>query len=119
MKIAFNALLVMSFLLETLAAVSLITGPEGLSAAGQGEMWSMHYGFAALAVASFSLWVWPKRNVAEVITPALGFLLTFHAGLVVSLAAAGDQQGGLISHSILAVLALTLFLLRRRLIEPA
>ena len=117
MSIAFSALLVLSFLMETLAAVALITGPEGLSAAGMGEMWSLHYGFAALAVASFSLWTWPQRRNPAVITPALGFLLTFHTGLVISLAAAGDQQGGMIGHSVLALLALGLFVFRGRLVN--
>ena len=55
MKILFTVVLVLNFLTETLAAVSLIGGPEGIAAAGKGGMWSMHYGFAALAIASASL----------------------------------------------------------------
>ena len=46
MKILFNVVLILSFLFEALASVSLITGPEGISAAGSGNQWSMHYGFA-------------------------------------------------------------------------
>ena len=49
MKILFNIVLVLNFLTEAMAAVSLIGGPEGISAAGQGGMWSMHYGFAAVS----------------------------------------------------------------------
>ena len=62
MPIAFNTLLILSFLMELMAAIALITGPGGFSAAGQGELWSLHYGFAALAIASFSVWVWPQRH---------------------------------------------------------
>jgi hypothetical protein len=112
MQIAYVVFLVLNLLLEVFAAVSLITGPDGLSAAGRGEMWSMHYGFAALAIASGSLWAWPQRRNAGAVTLALGVLLTFHTGLVVSLAVAGDQQGGLIAHCVLALFALVLFVLR-------
>ncbi len=55
MKIALIVALVFNFLLETLAAVSLIAGPGGLGDAGQGGQWSMHYGFAALAIASSTI----------------------------------------------------------------
>ena len=68
-------------------------------------------------LASFSLWVWPQRRDPAMVTPAIGFLLTFHAGLVISLAAAGDQQAGLVSHSVLALLALVLLVFRKRLVE--
>ena len=109
MKYLFVTLLVLNFLTETLAAVSLIAGPEGLAAAGTGGQWSMHYGFAALAIASASLWVWPYRTSRPAVTAILGLLLVFHTGLFVSLTAAGDQAVGMVLHAVLAVLALIAF----------
>ena len=108
MRVLFLVLLILHLLMETMAAVALIGGPQGISAAGQGAQWSMHYGFAALAMASVSLWVWPRRNDLAAVTVALGLLLTFHAGLTLSLAVAGDQAGGMISHAVLAVISLVL-----------
>ena len=112
MEKQFNTVLIASFLVELLAAVSLILGPEGIQAAGSGEQWMMHYGFAALAMASISLWAWPGRKQLQVVTTVLGILLTFHTGLTLSLALAGDQPAGLIMHSVLAVLCLVLFVRR-------
>ena len=112
MKYLFMTFLVLNFLAETLAAVTLIGGPEGLAAAGQGGQWSMHYGFAALAIASASLWLWPNRNNRAAVTPVLGILVIFHLGLTVSLAAAGDQAGGMVLHAFLSVLALVTFVTR-------
>ena len=65
MKILFNIVLVLSFLFEALASVSLIGGPEGISAPGLGNQWSMHYGFAALAIASMSLYSGSKISDHE------------------------------------------------------
>lgn len=115
MKIAFVVVLVFNLLLETLASVSLIAGPGGISAAGSGEMWSMHYGFAALAIASISLWVWPHRGSLAAVTTTLGLLSTFHTGLVISLALAGDQMPGMIAHIILATSCLFLFTQRAKI----
>ena len=64
MKILLMVTLVLHLLMELMAAVALIGGPEGVGNAGAGNMWSMHYGFAALAIASISVWVWPKRTDA-------------------------------------------------------
>ncbi len=114
-KSLFIALLVLNFLTEALAAVSLIGGPAGIAAAGAGEMWSMHYGFAALAIGSASLWVWPARNNLAAVTATLGVLATFHTGLFVSLNVAGDQQAGVVIHAVLAVLCIALFSQRRKL----
>jgi hypothetical protein len=108
MKILFNVVLILSFLFEALASTSLIGGPEGVSAAGLGNQWSMHYGFAAIAIASMSLWAWPYRTNLPVVTFALGVLFTFHTGLSISLTLAGDQQVPSILHGVLAVLFLIL-----------
>ena len=69
----------------------------------------MHYGFAALSIASLSVWAWPKRNNPDTVTVVLGLLLTFHAAIAVSLAIARDQLFGLVSHSTLTVACIALF----------
>jgi|DEB0MinimDraft_6_1074348.scaffolds.fasta_scaffold126300_2 hypothetical protein len=114
MKKLFAALLVLNLLFELLAASSLIAGPEGIRATGLGNQWSMHYGFAALAIASVSVWAWPGRQLMVVATPVLGILLTFHTGLFISLMVAGDQVAGSVIHAVLALLAWALFLTRKK-----
>jgi len=114
MRILFIVVLVVNLLTELLAATTLIGGPDGIAAAGKGAMWSMHYGFAALAIASASLWVWPYRNNLKAVTAVLGVLTTFHTGLFVSLTLAGDQQAGQIIHAVMAVLCFALFTQRTR-----
>ena len=115
MKVLLIVMLTLNLVTELLAATSLIGGPDGLAAAGKGGMWSMHYGFAALAIASASLWVWPYRTHLPTLTAVVGILTTFHIGLVVSLAAAGDQNAGMIIHAVHATLCVVLFLKRRTL----
>lgn len=114
MKILFTVVLVLNFLTEMLAASTLIGGPEGITAAGKGGMWSMHYGFAALAIASASLWVWPHRTNLQVVTAVLGVLLTFHTGLLISLTLAADQPAGVVIHAVMSVLCIGLFMQRRK-----
>ncbi len=114
MKTLFTIVLVLNFLTETLAAAMLIGGPEGIAAAGKGGMWSMHYGFAALAIASASLWIWPHRSNLRVVTTVLGVLLTFHTGLLISLTLAGDQPAGVLIHAVMSALCLVLFTQRRK-----
>ncbi|MEQ8484428.1 MAG: hypothetical protein RIB46_08685 [Pseudomonadales bacterium] len=115
MNVLFIILLVLNLLVEALAAATLIGGPGGLAAAGSGNQWSMHYGFAALAIASASLWVWPRRHDPAAVTPVLGLLMVFHSGLFVSLAVAGDQMGGMVIHAVLAAMAIGLFVSRAKL----
>jgi hypothetical protein len=117
MRILFIVVLVVNLLTEALAAATLIGGPDGIAAAGKGGMWSMHYGFAALAIASASLWVWPYRNNLKAVTAVLGVLCTFHTGLFVSLTLAGDQQVGMIIHGVMAVLCIVLFTQRAKWCE--
>ena len=119
MKALLIVVLILNALTETLAAAMLIGGPNGVQAAGAGEMWSMHYGFAAVAIASIGLWVWPYRRQLAPVSVALGILLTFHSGLFVSLALAGDQAAGVVVHALLAVLCLLLFLRRATLCDDA
>lgn len=114
MRILFVVVLFVNLLTEALAATTLIGGPEGISAMGKGGMWSMHYGFAALAIASASLWVWPYRTNLQVVTAVLGLLATFHTGLFISLTLAGDQQAGMIIHAAMAVACIGLFTQRAR-----
>jgi len=117
MNILLNLLLILNALTEGLAAAGLIGGPDGISAAGAGQMWSMHYGFAALAIASISIWVWPHRHQLQPITIALGTLLVFHTGLCASLALAGDQAAGMAAHGLLAIMCVILFVQRRAFAE--
>jgi hypothetical protein len=115
MKILLNVMLVLNGLTELLASATLILGANGLSAAGTGAMWSMHYGFAALAIASVSVWAWSHRSNLAVMTTVIGTLLVFHAGLCLSLALAGDQAVGMAIHGITAVMCVVLFARRGRL----
>jgi len=101
-------LLTLNLLVETLAGTALIAGPDGIAAAGRGNLWSMHYGFAALAVASISVWGYVYRALPQVQRAVLGVLLVFHAGIAVSLTLAGDQAVGQIIHIVLATLTLLL-----------
>ncbi|NKB99372.1 MAG: hypothetical protein GKR90_12880 [Pseudomonadales bacterium] len=112
MKILLNVMLVLNGLTELLASLTLILGPAGVSAAGSGAMWSMHYGFAALAIASISVWSWPHRSNLSVMTTVIGILLVFHSGLCVSLALAGDQAAGMVIHGVTAVMCVVLFVRR-------
>lgn len=114
MRTFFTIVLILNFLTEAMAATLLIAGPEGVSAAGKGDMWSMHYGFAALAIASTTVWIWPYRTNMQAVTAVLGVLLTFHSGLFISLATAGDQMPGMVLHAILAVLCIFLFTQRAK-----
>ena len=118
MKQLFTTFLVLNFLAETMAAVSLIAGPDGISAAGSGGQWAMHYGFAVVAIASASLWVWSYRAQLIPVTAVLGTLMVFHIAVAISLTLAGDQQFGMILHTVLSVMALVCFTQRRRWCEP-
>ena len=119
MKLLFVVVLALNLLVEGFAAFSLIAGPGGLSAAGTGEQWSMHYGFAVIAIASASLWIWPWRTDLRAVTAVLGILLVFHAALFISLATAGDQQVGMVIHAVLAALCLVAFTRRSSWCGPA
>lgn len=114
MKTLFSIVLIASLLFETLAAVTLLSGPEGIAAAGKGGMWSMHYGFAAIAIASASLWVWPYRSNMKAVTAILGVLMIFHTSLFISLLLTGDQQAGMVIHACLSVLCIGLFTQRAK-----
>ncbi|MFK7914008.1 MAG: hypothetical protein AB8B93_08845 [Pseudomonadales bacterium] len=116
MKIAFTVFLVLNFLVEALAAATLISGPMGLGAteAVPGGMWAMHYGFAVIAIASALIWLWPYRDNRAAVTAVLGMLMTFHCVLLASLLMEGVQQAGIVIHSVMAVLAIVLFALRSR-----
>jgi len=126
MKMFFTVFLVLNFLVETLAAVSLISADTGLAAAldgvpplvdgniGATGLWSMHYGFAVIAIASAIFWVWPHRSSRSVVTAVLGILTTFHTALLCSLVLEGTQMPGIVLHSVLAPMAIVLFALRGR-----
>ena len=119
MKLFFTIFLILNFLAETLAAVSLISADTGLPAALSGDtgatgLWSMHYGFAVIAIASAIAWVWPHRSSRRVVTAVLGILMTFHVALLCSLVLEGTQSAGIVLHSVLALMAIILFAARGR-----
>ena len=114
MKIFFTVVLALNLLVEGMAAFTLIGGPQGISAAGTGGQWSMHYGFAAIAIASAGLWLWPYRNNKAAVTAVLGMLMIFHVGLFTSLSIAGDQQAGVMIHAVMSVLCILLFTQRSK-----
>ena len=111
MKKLFTTYLVLNLILEGIAAVTLIGAGLGLFAiAGlESGMWSMNYGFAAIAIASALVWVWPHRSKRDVVGPVLGILLAFHALVSVSFAIEGTQPPSIIVHGIMALLGLFLY----------
>ncbi len=110
--------LVSNFLAEALAAASLIGGPSGLAAseAANVDRWSMHYGFAVIAIASAGAWLWPRRRELSALTPVLGILATFHIAVLTSLLIAGDQPLGVGIHAVLSLTFLLLLALRKKLV---
>jgi len=111
MRILFTTFLVLNLILEGIAAVTLVGAGLGLFTIAQFEsgMWSMNYGFAAIAIASALFWVWPHRSKREVVGPVLGILLAFHALVSVSFAIQGDQIPSIVVHGIMALLGILLY----------
>ena len=64
MKTLFTTYLLLNLILEGIAAVTLVGAGLGLFTIAQLEsgMWSMNYGFAAIAIASALFCVWPCRS---------------------------------------------------------
>ena len=111
MKKLFTTYLVLNLILEGIAAVTLIGAGLGLFTIAQFEsgMWSMNYGFAAIAIGSALFWVWPHRSTREVVGPVLGILLLFHALVSVSFAIQGTQVPSIVVHGIMALLGMFLY----------
>lgn len=115
MKTYFSVILILNVLFEGLAAAALIFAPQSALAPGDGVTWARNYGFAALAMASTSLWLWPYRSNLQAVTAMCGVLVVFHAGLCLSLfIAGGDSVGAGVAHGVLGVLFLVAFLQRNR-----
>lgn len=111
MKHLFTTYLVLNLILESIAAVTLIGAGLGLFAIAGFEsgMWSMNYGFAAIAVASAIFWVWPHRSKRDVVAPVLGMLLAFHALVAVSFAVQGSHVPSIVVHGIMGLLGILLY----------
>lgn len=111
MKNLFTTYLVLNLLLEGIAAVTLVGAGLDLFAIDQFEsgMWSMNYGFAAIAIASALFWVWPYRSRRDVVGPVLGILLTFHALICISFAIQGEQIPSIVVHGVMALLGAFLY----------
>jgi len=110
-KNVFITYLILNLILEGIAAVTLVGAGLGLFSVPQLEsgMWSMNYGFAAIAMASALFWVWPYRSKRDVVGPVLGILLTFHGLLSISFAIQGTQVPSIIVHAIMALLGIFLY----------
>jgi len=110
-KKVFVGYLVLNLLLEGLAAVFLIGGPQGVlsDAQADGMMWAMNYGFAAIAIASTIFWIWPGRDNRQAVGAVLGILFVFHAMIFVSVAIQGDQIPYVLVHGVMAVFAIFLY----------
>ena len=111
MRKLFVGYLVLNLLLEGLAAVTLIGAALGVFSIANLDsgLWSMNYGFAAVAIASAIFWVWPHRSRLEAVGPVLGILLAFHALVTVSFAIHGNQVPAVIVHGVMAALGIFLF----------
>jgi len=111
MRNLFTGYLVLNLLLEGLAAITLIGGALGVISIADLEsgMWSMNYGFAAIAIASAIFWVWPHRSRREAVGPILGILLSFHTLVSVSFAIQGNQAPPMVVHGVMAALAVFLY----------
>ena len=120
MKIFFTVFLVLNLLFEGMAAVFLIGGPGGIRADVMPEtgMWAMNYGFAAFAIASAIVWMWPYRTDLGAVSVGLGVLMTFHIALSISLHIPGNQMGPAILHTVMAIMAVVLYSQRRKWCAP-
>ncbi|MDH3619894.1 MAG: hypothetical protein OER91_03325 [Gammaproteobacteria bacterium] len=114
MKNLFTIYLVLNLVLEGIAAVTLLGAGTGLFTIDQfeGGMWSMNYGFAAIAIASAIFWVWPHRSKQDVVGPVLGILLVFHAALALSFMIQSTQTPSIIVHGCMALLGIFLYMRR-------
>ena len=117
MRYVLATLLLLNLLAELLAAVTLLGGPGGVADAGSGNQWSMHYGFAVLAIAGLSFWGWRFRGERAALTVTLATLQTFHTAVFLSLLLAGDQPAGVAIHGVLMVLTLVVLLNRGKLLD--
>lgn len=112
----FTTYLILNLILESVAAVTLIGAGLGLFVIAQLEsgMWSMNYGFAAIAIASAIFWVWPHRAKRGAAGAVLGILLAFHALVSVSFAIQGDQVPPAVVHGLMALLGVILYAQRSK-----
>lgn len=111
MKYLFTTYLALNLVLESIAAVTLLGAGLGLFVIPgfESSMWSMNYGFAAIALASAIFWVWPHRTKRDAVAPVLGILLAFHALVSASFAVQGVQVPSIVVHGIMALLGIFLY----------
>jgi hypothetical protein len=116
MQKVFTGYLLLNLALEGLAAITLIGGALGVFSIDNLEagMWPMHYGFAAIAIATAVFWVWPQRTKPDSVAPILGILLSFHALVSISFGIAGGQVPAMVVHGFMAALALYFYSQRAR-----
>ncbi len=116
MKPLLNVTLLLNFLVEAPVGAALALAPQNFLAPDQvaGALWARNYGVAAFAVASLSIWLWPKRHDLSSVSLALGFFITFHPLLAIALLTSGDQTVGVVIHTVLSVSFILLFFTRER-----
>lgn len=116
MKKLFSAALIFNLVVEWIAAAVLIGAPETLFPDGHpvGIDWARNYGFAALAIGTAALWVWPHRGDMKASGTILGILLTFHISISVAMAVAGNMLEALVLHSLMAVMFIYLYTQRAK-----
>lgn len=114
MKKLFTGFLFLNFLLEIVAGAVLIGATLGLLSVAQLEtgMWSMIYGFAALAVATAIFWIWPHRDSRAAVGAVLGILFSFHAFISIAFVIEGNQVPTAIAHGVMAAFAVYLYMRR-------
>ena len=111
MRILFVTYLVLNLVLESIAAISLIGAGLGLFVISglESGVWSMNYGFAAIAIASAIFWVWPHKSKREVVGPVLGMLLAFYALVSVSFAVQGEHVPSIVVHGFMGLVGIVLY----------
>ena len=116
MKSLFTVFLFLNFLLEIVAGVALIGASLGLVSVAQLEtgMWSLIYGFAALAIATAIFWVWPHRENRDAVGAVLGILFSFHELVLIAFVIEGSQMPPAIAHAAMAAYAMFLYMQRSR-----
>jgi len=116
MKKFFAGFLVLNFLLEGLAAFTLIGGTLGVFAIPQLEagVWAMNYGFGAAAIASAVFWIWPYRDSYQAVGAVLGILLAFHTLVFISFAMQGNQVAPTVVHGAMAALSIFFYTQRSK-----
>ena len=108
MKLLFWLTLTANLLLELYAALNLLLGDAGLLADTGQNAWSIHYAFAAITIASVSIWLACYLNVPGVTYVLFGYLCTFHLLLFISAIIVSGKFYAILFHAFMAIASLAL-----------